>query len=124
MRMSIPPPTNAFSLVILPLSLTKMACYPYLKIPKRLIIPKTLQHAKLCDAFNHGYTELLHMLHNTFNGQPHTLRMSITKMHELSDLAFKLVTIDVGDGKKAGTEFRVHSKVNKVGPKHPCLDQM
>ena len=105
MQMSILPHDQRFFYGDPPIVFNQDGVLPLLENPKTSVYPENSPARQACDAFNMDYTDILHKLHNVFNGQPHTLEMSITKMFELSNLAFKLVTIDVGDGKKAGPSF-------------------
>lgn len=58
-----------------------------------------------CEAFNVTYTLLLHDLQAAFNGTPEKLNDAIVGMFRLNDQAADLMTVQLGDGTRAGPSF-------------------
>jgi hypothetical protein len=58
-----------------------------------------------CQTFNYTYTNLLKVLHDTFNGQPDRLPAAIGLMESLNEQAQALMAIDSGLGGYAGPSF-------------------
>jgi CDGSH-type Zn-finger protein/uncharacterized Fe-S cluster protein YjdI len=50
------------------------------------------------EEFNHAYTAVLHLLHETFNGSPRLLAVATGLMYGLKDEAVKLMALPSGDG--------------------------
>jgi len=50
------------------------------------------------DEFNHAYSGCLHLLEETFNGNPQLLRVATGEMYGLKDLAIRLMQLPSGDG--------------------------
>ena len=57
------------------------------------------------DDFNRAYTEMLHMLHETFNGAAGRINDAIELMLRLTGLAREITEIDVGGGRRAAPSF-------------------
>jgi hypothetical protein len=58
-----------------------------------------------CRTFNYTYTNLLKVLHDTFNGHPDRLPTAIGMMESLNEQAQTLMATDSGLGGKAGPSF-------------------
>lgn len=55
--------------------------------------------------FNYTYTNLLKVLHDTFNGQPDLLRVSIGIMEALNEQAQAMMSMEISPGVNAGPSF-------------------
>jgi hypothetical protein len=59
----------------------------------------------LNEQFNRTYTELLTVLHKTFNGSPRSIFESIGIMHQLKNEALALTSVELESGLHAGPTF-------------------
>lgn len=99
------PPDQRFFYGDPPIVFTPDGVWPLPTNPKMSDYPENSPARQGCHEFNQAYTDLLHMLHTTFNGQPDTLTTAVDQMDQLNIKATRLVKIDIGNGKNAGPSF-------------------
>ncbi|MDQ6779319.1 MAG: ferritin-like protein [Actinomycetota bacterium] len=79
--------------------------YPVIADPKASSYPAGSGARYGCDTFNYTYTSLLKALHDTFNGNPHSLATAVGVMESLNEQAQALMTLESGIGGNAGPSF-------------------
>jgi hypothetical protein len=73
--------------------------------PKSADYPAGSEARTLSDQFNRTYTRMLKFIHQAFNTNPDRLDDAIGLMFGLSDTAERMMSVDIGNGKKAGPTF-------------------
>ena len=74
--------------------------------PKAEHFPEGSEARQKADEFNNMYSNFLHLLHHTFNGDPDSMQQAVLIMYKLKYLALELLNIPIGDGKVAGPPFQ------------------
>lgn len=82
---------------------------PLVSNPKASEYPVNSEARGKCEAFNVTYTLMLHDLQAAFNGTPEKLNDAIVGMFTLNDRAADLMTVQLGDGTRAGPSFEYQS---------------
>jgi Ferritin-like len=87
----------------IPFDATKVL--PVIANPKTSKYPAGSAAQRGCQTFNYTYTNLLKVLHDTFNGHADRLPTAIGLMESLNEQAQALMTTDSGIGGNAGPSF-------------------
>lgn len=84
--------------------------------PRAEHFPKGSSARIKADEFNQLYSQFLHVLHRTFNGEPTLMRSAVGMMYQMKYLALALLNIEVPDsgGKVAGPTFEYIPPDNRL----------
>jgi hypothetical protein len=88
-----------------PIPFDASGVYPLPSNPSTAGYPPGSKASRLCSTFNYGYTNLLKVLHATFNGAPDQMAVAIGMMESLREQATEMVSVPVGNGTNAGPSF-------------------
>ena len=88
-----------------PIPFDEAKVLPVIANPKTSGYPAGTAARTGCQTFNYTYTNLLKVLHDTFNGQPDRLPAAIGLMESMNEQAQALMAIDSGLGGNAGPSF-------------------
>lgn len=100
-----PPGTPPWRFSGPPIPFDQAKVLPVIANPKTSKYPAGSAARTGCQTFNYTYTNLLKVLHDTFNGQPDRLPAAIGLMESLNEQAQALMAIDSGLGSNAGPSF-------------------